>query len=129
MKPPSAGPVSISVAKGPTQTILFIPSGALPNSSVVLQAIVLPNGAIDPIGTVQFFTGKTAVGIPVQVKNLIATLTTTQLSYLSTDTPVRGGKPVEGTGWGLVVYRSRNRNRCPGERCKNEGELPCRKGL
>jgi len=77
--PSSAGPVSISVAKGPTQTILFIPSGALPNSSVVLQAIVLPNGAIDPIGTVQFFTGKTAVGIPVQVKNLIATLTTTQL--------------------------------------------------
>jgi hypothetical protein len=46
---------------------------------VVLQAIVLPNGAIDPTGTVQFFTGKTALGIPVQVRNLIATLTTTQL--------------------------------------------------
>jgi hypothetical protein len=75
----NAGPVSITVAKGPTQTILFIPSGALPNSSVLLQAIVLPNGAIDPTGTVQFFTGKTAVGIPVQVKNLIASLTTTQL--------------------------------------------------
>jgi hypothetical protein len=75
----SAGPINVTVAKGPTQTILFIPSGALPNSSVFLQAIVLPNGAIDPTGTVQFFTGKTAVGIPVQVKNLVATLTTTQL--------------------------------------------------
>ncbi len=74
-----AGPVSVSVAKGPTSTILFIPSGALPNSSVVLQAIVLPIGAIDPTGTVQFFAGKTALGLPVQVKNLIATLTTTQL--------------------------------------------------
>ena len=75
----SAGPVSVSVAQGPTQTILFIPSGALPNSSVALQAIVLPNGVFDPTGTVQFFTGKTALGTPVQVKNLIATLTTTQL--------------------------------------------------
>jgi hypothetical protein len=76
----SAGPVGIAVAKGPTQTILFIPTGALPNSSVVLQAIVLPNGAIDPTGMVQFFTGKTALGIPVQLKSLIATLTTTQLA-------------------------------------------------
>jgi ketosteroid isomerase-like protein len=25
-------------------------------------------------------------------------------SYTSTDTPVGGGKPVVGTGWGLVVY-------------------------
>lgn len=75
----SAGPVSITVAKGPTQTILFIPTGALPNSSVELQAIVLPNGALDPTGTVQFFSGKTSLGAPVQVKNLIATLTTTQL--------------------------------------------------
>jgi hypothetical protein len=70
----------VSVAKGPTQTILFLPSGALPNTSVVLQAIVLPNGAIDPTGTVQFFNGKTALGNPVQVKNLIATLTATQLT-------------------------------------------------
>jgi hypothetical protein len=76
----NAGPVSVSVAKGPTQTILFIPAGALPDSSVVLQAIVLPNGALDPTGTVQFFDGKTALGIPVQVKNLIATLTLTQLT-------------------------------------------------
>jgi hypothetical protein len=75
----TAGPITVSVAKGPTQTILFLPTGALPNSSVVLQAIVLPNGAIDPTGTVQFFTGKTALGVPVQLKNLIATLTTTQL--------------------------------------------------
>jgi hypothetical protein len=75
----SAGPVSISVAKGPTNTVLFIPAGALPKASVVLQAIVLPIGALDPTGTVQFFTGKTALGIPVQVKSLIATLTTTQL--------------------------------------------------
>jgi len=76
----SAGPVSVAVAKGPTQTILFVPTGALPNTSVVLQAIVLPNGAIDPTGTVQFFTGKTALGNPVQVRNLIATLTTSQLT-------------------------------------------------
>jgi hypothetical protein len=76
----SAGPISVSVAKGPTQTILFVPAGALPNTSVVLQAIVLPNGAIDPTGTVQFFTGETALGNPVQVRSLIATLTTNQLT-------------------------------------------------
>lgn len=76
----SAGPIGVSVAKGPTQTILFLPTGALPNTSVQLQAIVLPNGAIDPTGTVQFFSGKTALGNLVQVKNLIATLTTTQLA-------------------------------------------------
>src|SRR5271170_895272 len=75
-----AGPVSVTVAKGPTQTILFIPSGALPSTSVVLQAIVLPNGAIDPTGTVQFLDGKTALAPAVQVKDLIATLTTTQLT-------------------------------------------------
>jgi hypothetical protein len=90
----SAGPVSVTVAKGPTQTILFIPTGALPNSSVLLQAIVLPNGAIDPTGTVQFFTGKTALGIPVQVRNLIATLTTTQLpSGSDSITAVYSGDP------------------------------------
>jgi len=75
----SAGPINVGVAKGPTETILFVPTGALPNTAVLLQAIVLPNGTIDPTGTVQFFTGKTALGIPVQVKNLIAGLTTTQL--------------------------------------------------
>ena len=76
----SAGPINVSVAKGPTQTILFTPTGALPNSSVVLQAIVLPNGVFDPTGTVQFFDGKTALGPAVAIKNLIATLTTRQLS-------------------------------------------------
>jgi Big-like domain-containing protein len=90
----SAGPINVTVAKGPTQTILFIPTGALPNTSVVLQAIVLPNGAIDPTGTVQFFTGKTALGIPVQVKSLIATLTTTQLPTGSDSiTAVYSGDP------------------------------------
>jgi hypothetical protein len=90
----SAGPINVTVAKGPTQTILFIPVGALPNSSVVLQAIVLPAGAIDPTGTVQFFTGKTALGIPVQLKNLIATLTTTQLPTGSDSiTAVYSGDP------------------------------------
>src|SRR5271169_1386943 len=87
----SAGPVSVSVAKGPTQTILFVPSGALPNTSVVLQAIVLPNGAIDPTGTVQFFNGKTALGNPVQVKNLIATLTTQLTSGSHSITGVYSG--------------------------------------
>jgi hypothetical protein len=76
----SAGPVNVTVAKGQTETVLFVPSGALPNTAVVLQAIVLPNGAIDPTGTVQFFNGKNVLGVPVQVKNLIASLTTTQLS-------------------------------------------------
>src|SRR5271167_278409 len=89
----SAGPVSVSVAKGPTQTILFVPSGALPNTSVVLQAIVLPNGAIDPTGTVQFFNGKTILGNPVQVKNLIATLTTQLTTGSHSITGVYSGDP------------------------------------
>src|SRR5271155_5626344 len=89
-----AGPVGVSVAKGPTTTILFIPSGALPNTSVVLQAIVLPNGAIDPTGTVQFFNGKTALGVPVAVTNLIATFTATQLPLGSDSiTAVYSGDP------------------------------------
>jgi hypothetical protein len=76
----NAGPVSIDVAKGPTETVLFLPTGALPNASVGMEAIVLPNGAIDPTGTVQFYNGKTALGNPVPVKNLVAILTTTQLA-------------------------------------------------
>ncbi len=76
----SAGPISIAVAKGQTETVLFLPTGALPNTSVEMEAVVLPNGAIDPTGTVQFFNGKTALGNPVQVKNLVAILTTTQLA-------------------------------------------------
>jgi Pro-kumamolisin, activation domain/Bacterial Ig-like domain (group 3) len=78
--PSSAGPVTVNVAKGPTETVLFIPTGALPNTAAVLQAIVLPNGAIDPTGTVQFFSGTTALSPAVKVTDLIATLTTTQLS-------------------------------------------------
>lgn len=78
--PSSAGPINVAVAKGPTQTILFTPVGALPNSSVVLQAIVLPNGVFDPTGTVQFFDGKNALGPAVTIKNLVATLTTMQLA-------------------------------------------------
>jgi hypothetical protein len=89
----SAGPVSVSVAKGPTQTILFLPTGALPNTSIVLQAIVLPNGAIDPTGTVQFFNGKTPLGNPVQVKNLIATLTTQLTNGSHSITGVYSGDP------------------------------------
>jgi Pro-kumamolisin, activation domain/Bacterial Ig-like domain (group 3) len=90
----SAGPVSVTVAKGPTTTVLFIPTGALPNSSVLLQAIVFPNGAIDPTGTVQFFTGTTSLGIPVQVKSLIASLTTTKLvSGSNSITAVYSGDP------------------------------------
>jgi large repetitive protein len=90
----SAGPINVSVAKGPTTTILLIPNGALPNSSVLLQAIVLPNGAIDPTGTVQFFTAKRALGNPVQVKSLIASLTTTQLlSGPNSITAVYSGDP------------------------------------
>ncbi len=75
----SAGPVIVNVAKGATQTVLLIPNGALPNTSVILQAIVLPNGAIHPTGTVQFFNGKTALGVAVAVTNLIATFTTAPL--------------------------------------------------
>jgi len=76
----NAGPVTVNVAKGPTQTILLTPVGALPNASVLLEAIVLPNGAIDPTGTVQFFDGKTALNPAVKVNNLVASFTTTQLN-------------------------------------------------
>jgi len=76
----NAGPVTVNVAKGPTQTILLTPVGALPNTSVLLEAIVLPNGAIDPTGTVQFFDGKTALNPAVKVNNLVAALTTTHLN-------------------------------------------------
>jgi large repetitive protein len=65
----------------------------LPNASVALQAIVLPTGAIDPTGTVQFFSGKTTLGIPVQVKNLIATLTTQLTSGSHSITAVYSGDP------------------------------------
>ncbi len=77
----AAGPVTVNVAQGPTITILFVPTGALPNSSVTLEAVVFPqNGSADPTGTVQFFSGATALGNPVPVKNLLAIFTTSQLS-------------------------------------------------
>jgi hypothetical protein len=77
----NAGPVAITVGKGPTETFLFLPSGALPASSVTLEAFVIPvNGTADPSGTVQFLDGNTALGNPVPVKNLLAVFTTNQLS-------------------------------------------------
>ena len=78
----SAGPVTVTVSKGPTATELFYPTGVPPNSSVILQAIVFPtSGFAFPTGTVQFFDGSTALGAPVTVINEIATLTTTLLSH------------------------------------------------
>lgn len=76
----NAGPITVNVAKGPTQTLLFGPNGALPNTSVVIEALVIPNGAIEPTGTVQFFDGKAPLGPPINVKNLVAVLTTKQLT-------------------------------------------------
>jgi hypothetical protein len=76
----SAGPVTVNIAQGPTQTIVFGPTGALPNSSVQVEAIVLPNGAIDPTGTVQFMDGSNKLGTPVTLTNLVAAFTTTQLA-------------------------------------------------
>jgi large repetitive protein len=76
----SSGPVSITVTKGPTTTILLTPSGAPPNTAVVLQAVVFPNlGVAFPTGTVQFFDGTTALGAPVTLNNELATLTAIQL--------------------------------------------------
>jgi len=76
----TAGPVTINISKGPTQVFLITPVGALPATSVEIEAIVFPNGAIDPTGTVQFFDGKNALGSPIQLKNLVANLFTTQLT-------------------------------------------------
>lgn len=76
----AAAPVSLTVTKGTTQTFLFVPSGALPNSSVFLQALVFPQGNAAPTGTVQFMSNAQALGSPVAVVGEIATLTTTQLS-------------------------------------------------
>jgi hypothetical protein len=80
-QPSSAGSITVTVAKGPTQTFLFVPTGALPGGSVTLQAFVIPqNGSVDPTGTVQFFSGNTALGNPVPLKNLLASFATNQLS-------------------------------------------------
>ncbi|MBV8631143.1 MAG: Ig-like domain repeat protein [Silvibacterium sp.] len=80
-KASSAMPVTVTVTKGPTNTLLLAPAGALPNTAVVVQAFVFPTqGFAFPTGTVQFFDGTTALGKPVAVVNEVATLTTTQLS-------------------------------------------------
>lgn len=76
----NAGPVTVNVAKGPTQVVLITPVGALPNTAVVLEAIVLPQGAIDPTGTVQFFNGKNPLNPAVKLNNLLAAFTATQLN-------------------------------------------------
>src|SRR6266571_2512920 len=79
-QPSSAGPVSITITKGTTETFLFAPTGALPNSPVTLEAIVFPNGTVGPTGTVQFLDGTTALGNPVQIQNLFAVITLPQLA-------------------------------------------------
>jgi Pro-kumamolisin, activation domain/Bacterial Ig-like domain (group 3) len=77
----SAGPLTVAVAKGPTTTQLFLPTGVPPNSTVVLQAVIFPTlGAGVPSGTVQFFNGTTALGTPVPVSSGLATLTTSRLA-------------------------------------------------
>ncbi len=79
-QPSSAGPVSVTITKGTTETFLFAPTGALPNSPVTLEAIVFPNGTAGPTGTVQFLDGTTALGNPVQIQNLFAVITVPQLA-------------------------------------------------
>jgi subtilase family serine protease len=77
----SVGPVTVVVNKGPTNTFLFVPTGALPNTNVFLQAIVFPTqGIAVPTGTVQFFDGDAAIGGAVPLNNQIATFATTQLA-------------------------------------------------
>jgi len=73
--------ITVVISQGPTETIALVPEGALPGSTLTLEAIVFPlAGAAGPTGTVQFFDGAAALGIPVPVKNLVATLTTNHLS-------------------------------------------------
>jgi hypothetical protein len=75
----TAPPVTVTVSKGQTQTFLFIPTGAPPSTPITLQALVLPNGVGGPTGTVQFESGSTAIGSPVKVISLFATLTVPML--------------------------------------------------
>jgi hypothetical protein len=70
---------TVTVAKGITQTLLLIPNGAPPNTPVILEAAVFPNGFATPTGTVQFFAGAQAIGSPVKLQGIVALLTTTQL--------------------------------------------------
>ena len=77
----SAGPLTVTVSKGPTGTQLFLPTGVLPNSTIVLQALIYPTVGVGvPSGTVQFFNGSTALGTPVPVNGELATLTTPRLA-------------------------------------------------
>lgn len=79
-QPSASAAATLTVTKGPTQTILFVPRGALPNTAVTLEALVFPRlGQAPPTGTVQFFDGGAALGSPVQVQNFVALLTTSQL--------------------------------------------------
>src|SRR5260370_34326522 len=78
-QPNTSGTVTVTVAKGITQTLLLVPTGAPPNSPVTLAAAVLPRGVAAPTGTVQFFSGTRAIGNSVTVQNFFAILTTTQL--------------------------------------------------
>lgn len=78
-QPSAARALTVTVAKGSTQTLLLIPNGELPNIPVILEAAVFPHGVGVPTGTVQFFTGTQAIGNPVKLQNFLAVLTTTQL--------------------------------------------------
>ena len=79
-QPSSAAAMTVSVTKGATDILLFVPEGALPNTSVFLQAIVFPaQGFGLPGGTVQFFAAGAALGSPVKVSAELATLVTTTL--------------------------------------------------
>jgi hypothetical protein len=76
----ASGAVTVTVAKGITQTFLLIPSGAPPNIPVTLEAAVFSNGVALPTGTVQFFSGSQPIGNPVNLQNSLAILNTKQLS-------------------------------------------------
>ena len=79
-QPSASAPVALTVTKGATQTFLFVPTGALPNTAVTLEAAVFPTlGQASPTGTVQFFDGSVALGSPVQVQSFVTLLTTSQL--------------------------------------------------
>ena len=78
--PSTSAPVTLTVTKGATQTFLFVPTGAPPNTPVTLEADVFPTlGLALPTGTVQFFRSGVALGSQVQVQNFFALLTTSQL--------------------------------------------------
>jgi Bacterial Ig-like domain (group 3) len=78
-QPSVSSSITVTVTKAITQTFLFAPSGAPPNSPITLQAIVFQSGVAVPTGTVQFFSGTQAIGAPVNLRNSVALLTTSQL--------------------------------------------------